>query len=61
MEHCSGFLKAVRMLLSETNTLFESLLNKLTDYPELEEMLRGLLFTGKEIVYFPQKNHYAFK
>ena len=47
----SGFLKAVRMLLSETNTLFESLLNKLTDYPELEEMLRGLLFTGKEIVY----------
>lgn len=39
------------MLLSETNTLFESLLNKLTDYPELEEMLRGLLFTGKEIVY----------
>ncbi len=51
MEHCSGFLKAVRMLLSETNTLFESLLNKLTDYPELEEMLRGLLFTGKEIVY----------
>ena len=51
MEHCSGFLKAVRMLLSETNTLFESLLNKLTDYPELEEMLRSLLFTGKEIVY----------
>lgn len=47
----SGFLKAVRMLLSETNTLFESLLNKLTDYPELEEMLRSLLFTGKEIAY----------
>lgn len=47
----SGFLKAVRMLLSETNTLFESLLNKLTDYPELESMLRGLLFTGKEIAY----------
>ena len=47
----SGFLKAVRILLSETNTLFDSLLNKLTDYPDLDEMLRSLLFTGKEIAY----------
>lgn len=46
-----GFLKAVRILLAEPNTLFDSLLNKLEDYPELDEMLRDLLFKGKEIAY----------
>lgn len=46
-----GLLKAVRILLAETNPLFESLINKLNDYPELDKMLRDLLFTGKEIAY----------
>ena len=46
-----GFLEAVKILLSEPNTLFESLINKLEDYPELNDMLRELLFKGKEIVY----------
>ena len=46
-----GFLSAIRILLAEPNTLFESLINKLEDYPELDEMLRNLLFKGKEIVY----------
>ena len=46
-----GFLEAERMILSEQNTLFDSLLNKLTDYPELNTMLNSLLFTGKSIVY----------
>lgn len=31
--------------------MFDSLLNKLEDYPELNEMLRDLLFKGKEIAY----------
>ena len=44
-------LNAVRILLSEQNTLFESLINKLEDYPELESTLRDLLFLGKEIPY----------
>ena len=35
-----GFLEAVKILLSEPNTLFESLINKLEDYPELNDMLR---------------------
>ena len=35
-------LNAVRILLSEQNTLFESLINKLEDYPELESTLRDL-------------------
>lgn len=46
-----GALKAVRCLLSEPNTLFDSLLNKLEDYPELSHMLEELLFKGKEIPY----------
>lgn len=44
-------LDAVRILLSEQNTLFESLINKLEDYPGLESVLCGLLFLGKEIPY----------
>ncbi len=46
-----GILKAVRILLSEQNTLFDSLIKKLEDYPELYTMLCDLLFIGKEIPY----------
>ncbi|RRK33886.1 9-O-acetyl-N-acetylneuraminate esterase [Schaedlerella arabinosiphila] len=48
-----GFHQAVRMILAEKNTLFESLNRKLADYPELDEMLQDLLFTGKSIAYDP--------
>lgn len=46
-------LEAVKRILSEKNTLFESLTNKLDDYPQLREVLYSLLFTGKNIVYNP--------
>lgn len=46
-----GFLEAVRSLLMEQNTLFESLLNKVEDDSELEGLLWELLFKGKEIAY----------
>jgi len=46
----AGVLEAVRLLLSEQNTLFESLIHKLKD-PELEELLRELLMKGREISY----------
>ncbi len=46
-----GFLEAVRMLLSEKNTLFESLEGKLADYPQLRRTLHSLLFGGEAIVY----------
>lgn len=49
----SGFLEAVKLLLLEKNTLFESLANKLLDYPELKKVLYALLFTGKGIPYNP--------
>ena len=47
----SGFLEAERLLLQEKNTLFESLINKLSDYPEMDEMLYALLFSGRGIAY----------
>ena len=46
-----GFYEAVRMILAEKNTLFESLIGKLHDYPELNAMLRTLLFTGRSFSY----------
>ena len=46
-----GLLDAVNILLSEKNTLFESLIQKLSDYPDLLELLRMLLFTGRSISY----------
>lgn len=43
--------EAIKMILSERNTLFESLNGKLIAYPELNTMLESLLFTGKSIAY----------
>lgn len=48
-----GLLTAVRLLLTESNSLFESLIGKLADYSELEQMLKELLFFGKPVTYNP--------
>lgn len=47
----AGLLEALKILLSEKNALFESLVNKLGDYPKLREVIYALLFYGKEIPY----------
>lgn len=47
----AGFLEAVKILLSEKNSLFDSLNGKLNDYPELKEMIFLLLFQGQTIAY----------
>ena len=47
------FLEAVKLLLNEKNPLFGSLVAKLTEYPELREMLYSLLFQGNSIIYHP--------
>ncbi|MCD8397479.1 MAG: AAA-like domain-containing protein [Lachnospiraceae bacterium] len=49
----SGFQAALKMLLEETNPLFESLMNKLYDYPELNSVISHLLFQGEKIPYNP--------
>lgn len=46
-----GFFEAVRYLLSEKITLFDSLNEKLNTFPDLNQMLQALLFTGKSIPY----------
>lgn len=46
-----GFEEAEKMLLSEKNTLFESLIGKVINYPELDKMLREHIFNGKGTAY----------
>lgn len=46
-----GILEAVKVLLCEKNMLFESLANKLEEYPELKEMLSSILFSGDKITF----------
>lgn len=46
-----GFQEALKLILSEKNPLFESVIGKLANHPELNAMLRALLFTGKTIAY----------
>ncbi len=48
-----GVQEAVRLLITEKNPLFESLSNKLGDYPKLRNVLSELLFKGKNITYNP--------
>lgn len=47
----AGIQEAVKMLLMEKNTLFESLISKLTDYPDLRRLLYSILFTGRGMPY----------
>ena len=47
----SGFNEAVKIVLTEKNMLFESFSEKLINFPELDSMLRSLLFSGNTITY----------
>lgn len=47
----AGFLEAVKTLVGEKNVLFESFMNKLTDYPELRKVIYAVLFYGREVPY----------
>lgn len=48
-----GVGEAVGSILMEKNTLFESLMGKVHDLPELNQMLQRLLFSGEMIPYNP--------
>ena len=47
----AGVLEAVKLLLTEKNTLFESLEGKLVQYPRLKQIIYSILFGGQTIVY----------
>ena len=51
-----GFLEAEKLLLMEKNSLFESLVNKLTDYPKLRDLLYSMLFQGNKVIYNPDND-----
>ncbi|MCD8106185.1 MAG: ATP-binding protein [Lachnospiraceae bacterium] len=46
-----GIREAVSILLSEKNSLFDSLFGKLNDYPEMKKQIHLLLFQGQPIAY----------
>ena len=46
-----GALEAVKCLVNEKNTLFDSLIGKLNAYQDLKEMIYLLLFQGQVIMY----------
>lgn len=48
-----GVIEAVKILMQEKNTLFESLTGKINDYEDLRSMLYVLLFQGQTIIYNP--------
>ena len=52
-----GFIEAEKLLLTENNTLFQSLTGKLADYPGLRRVLYDLLFNGRPIPYVPQNQY----
>ena len=48
-----GVDEAVRLILSESSPLFDSVMGKLIDYPDLKEQLRDILMRGETIAYLP--------
>lgn len=48
-----GVDEAVHKILSETNTLFDSLMGKLNNLPELRQQLRAMLMRGESIAAVP--------
>ena len=48
-----GFLEATKVIYLENNTIFDDMLKKLDDYPELSNMLQAMLFLGKLFIFNP--------
>ena len=55
----SGIEEAVKRILSEQNTLFQSLTGKLTNYPDIEIPLRKILMEGLNVTYNPDQEEIA--
>ena len=48
-----GVDEAVKVILSEDNTFFESVMGKLINYPDLKSQLRRILLQGETVAYLP--------
>ena len=54
-----GLDEAVKMILAENNTLFQSLTKNLNNYPDLKAAIRSILMEGTKIAYNAQQNEIA--
>lgn len=52
-----GFLEAMKILLNETNPLYQSLKRKLKEYPRLRDICYEILFAGKPIPYVAMNDY----
>ena len=50
-----GVDEAVKLLLSENNTLFQSLTKNLNNYPELKAAIRSILMEGTKLTWNPEQ------
>jgi len=51
-----GIDEAVKLLLAENNTLFQSLTKNLNNYPELKSSIRSILMEGTKLTYNAQQD-----
>ena len=51
-----GISEAVKLLLAENNTLFQSMTAKLNNYPRLKDSLRRILMEGTNLAWNPDRN-----
>ncbi len=49
----NGFLNAVKVLLNEHNTLFDDMIKKIEQFPDLKSLLKDHLFSGESRKYNP--------
>ena len=55
----SGLDEAIKLLLSENNTLFQTLTKNLNNYPDLKAAIRSILMEGTRITYNAQQDEIA--
>lgn len=48
-----GIVEAVKLILVDKITLFESMAHQLKEYPEMKQMLKAILFMGRRVSYNP--------
>ncbi len=54
-----GVLESVKILLMESNTLFDDMIKKLDDSPILKQALMRILFKGERIPYNKERNYFV--